>query len=114
MRAPVTAALPVHGSFDAVLDDAADEQVDEQRDPGYGYGDVPCGKVGAGYPGVEAPEGSNPEEQDDVALPTGQPRQAKSQSPQAEEQQHVEDAPQRQRDGLREEQGQVLRPAFHH
>src|SRR5271156_801382 len=69
----VAAALPCDLFFDAVENDAAKKEVGEKRHSQDGDGHIDCGEVGAGYAGVEAPEGADPDKEECPALPWDEP-----------------------------------------
>src|ERR1700733_733139 len=114
LKSVVDTAFPCDVFLDAMVNDAANEKVGEERNPEDGDGDIERGKVGAGYAGVEAPEGSDPEEKQRPALPWDQPEDSECEDGEADEESQVEDAPECEGDGFGKEKGEVFGPTFDH
>src|ERR1035438_5058144 len=118
----VVSALPAYALENAVLVPTAVEQHDKKRQSQRRDGAIEEGKVGFGDTAVETEEVAHPQEDDQppVVDPGHQMRsemhvpQLDGQQWQREQKQNVEDAPEGQRQTVREEQRQVLGPALYH
>src|ERR1700677_1661460 len=113
-RRVVAASLPGNRFFDAVLNDAVDQQINEQRDAEYRNCQIPNWKRGTCNPRVEPPKCPNPKEQDNPTLPRQQPVETEGECWKTKEENEVQSSPQSKRDRLRKQQSQVLCPALNH
>src|SRR6185437_6527659 len=112
----IATALPGDRFAEAVMDGAAEEHPDEQRRGEDRDRDVYGGEVRTGDAVVKAEKRTHPENPNNGGLPEGASISVEGErnDRQAEEEQHVENSPESQRDGAGEEQGQIFRPALDH
>src|SRR6201996_5156589 len=94
--------------------DTAKEHIDEKRYAQYRDCYVKGWEVRARDAGVEAPEGSNPDEKDNASLPGLQPIDAECGDWQTEEENDIENTPEREGNGLGKEEGEIFGPTFDH
>ena len=110
----VTAPLPDYRFFDTMVDEAPHQKINEQRHSQYRDRNITRRKVRARHPCIESPKRPNPQNKNDPALPTRQPRYAQCQCWQPEEKKDIKHPPASQVDRTREEKRKVLRPSLHH
>lgn len=110
----VGAALPGYSFDDAYVEVASEEEEDENGKAEDGEGDVGGGKVGFGCARVEAPEDTGPDDpEEDAGKLRGEEPEGGDEGDNGDEEE-VEQAQERHGDGMGEEEGEVLGPAFEH
>jgi hypothetical protein len=110
----IDSALPCDSLSDAVVDDAANEKVDKERDAENRDCCVGSREVGTGNSRVETPERPDPDDEKCAALPGDKPEDSKREPGQTEEEKNVQDTPEGEGNWFGEEKGEVLGPAFDH